>query len=160
MWTRYFVNALLLEILCSEKWMLDASLLFDYGTQRLLLLELLENVPNFLLNSTCRLTVWIWTSRTYIGFGVLAAKCVWDRAEGLLKRGARNASDTWRSAWEVGGGRTQQQGSTSHRFSGASVLYRMSGYVELLVGEALVIRLNTSKFSGQCLYIRLGLVSC
>ena len=95
MWTRYFVNILPVEMLCSEKWILDASLLFDYQTQRLLLLELLENVPSFLLNSTCRLTVWIWKFRRCIGFGVLAAKYAWDRAEGLLKRSARNARDTY-----------------------------------------------------------------
>ena len=95
MWIRYFVNALPVEILCSEKWILDASLLFDYGIQRLLLLELSKNVLSFLLNSTCRLTVWIWRSSSYIAFGVLAAKYVWDRAEGLLKRGARNARDTY-----------------------------------------------------------------
>jgi hypothetical protein len=95
MWTRYFVNALPVEILCSEKWILDVSLPFDYGTQSLLLLKLLENVPSFLLNSTCRLTVWIWSSRTYIGFGVLASEYVWGRAEGLMKRGARNARDSF-----------------------------------------------------------------
>lgn len=67
---------------------------------------------------------------------------------------------TWGSAWEVGGGRTQQQGSTSHLFSGASVLYRISGYVDRLVDEALVMRLNTSRFSWQWLYIKPDLVSC
>lgn len=67
---------------------------------------------------------------------------------------------TWGSAWEFGGGRTQQQGSASHRFSGASFLYRISGYVDLLVDEALVIWLNASKFNGQWLYIKPGLVSC
>jgi hypothetical protein len=66
----------------------------------------------------------------------------------------------WGSAWEVGGGRTQQQVSTSHLFSGASVLYRISGYVDHLSDEALVIGLNTSRFSGQWLYIKPGLVSC
>jgi len=49
----------------------------------------------FLLNSTCRLTVGIGRSRTYIGFGVLAANYVWNRAEGLEKKGARNARDTY-----------------------------------------------------------------
>jgi hypothetical protein len=50
---------------------------------------------------------------------------------------------------------------TGHRidFSGTSLLGRISGYMDRLLGEALVIRLNRDSFKRQWLHIKPSLVS-